>query len=395
MSPLGRLPAEWLSHCLSFLDLHALLAAGSVSVHWRASQQSRAAWTCSSLEEGCSRAWSPVSFAQLAAPPPVFRRLLCAMRVDMELLAPLRDEDDEGEFDYDGQAQFDPARHAHAWPTLPLPAATVHPIPVAFVRSLFDSFAALRCLSVRDAQEVLAHDEISDLCRLAVERLRQISIERDEFKPAAMLGPLLQPPHDTRTQLSHIRLHTDAIGTAVVSLPLSSMDALLALPSALESPSSHGAGSCPSASSASSSTAISAVPYSWPLIPSLTALTITIAEARMLRLLSQLQQLTALDLDVKFEPTTDEQRSECDAAWSSLHSVIVADLSQRSSRVVPSNWVHSLHTLHLSTLRLSDATVIAVSQLSALMDLVIAGEWSTRRTSTERSCSSSPCADWR
>ena len=238
MSPLGRLPAEWLSHCLSFLDLPALLAAGSVSVHWRASQQSRAAWACSSLEEGCSRAWSPVSFAQLAAPPPIFRRLLCAMRVDMELLAPLRDEDDEGEFDYDGQAQFDPARHAHAWPTLPPAAATVHPIPVAFVRSLFDSFAALRCLSVRDAQEVLAHDEISDLCRLAVERLRQISIERDEFKPAAMLGPLLQPPHDTRTQLTHIRLHTDAISTTVVPLPLSAMDALLALPSALESPSS-------------------------------------------------------------------------------------------------------------------------------------------------------------
>ena len=43
----------------------------------------------------------------------------------MELLAPLRDEDDEGDFDHDFQAQFDPA--ALAWSTSPLPATDLTP----------------------------------------------------------------------------------------------------------------------------------------------------------------------------------------------------------------------------------------------------------------------------
>jgi hypothetical protein len=273
---------------------------------------------------------------ELADPPPAFRRWLNAMRLEMAELCAAEAEDGA---------------------------------MIPFLGPLVDSLSNLQALSVVDTDGILPPGEIQQLCALAVSRLTHCSIDIDELQPA-QLHPLLQPASAVPATLRQLRLSTD-LKTDAMPLVLQSME----------------------------QSSLTAANYRWPLAPSLTgqtrfhwpsacnmqkgvcariamltasmlchsafaALTVSVADTRVLRALSLLQHLTALDLDVHIVPRTPEALQRYEDAWGCLHS---------GAYGVPdsSEWVFSMRTLHVSAQYVCDALVLAASRLTSLQDFAL------------------------
>lgn len=321
-SVFARLPASWLSHCFSFLDLRALLHAGSVSRHWCEAQKGAASWTTNDDDWDSSRCWRPTTIEEIARAPRIFQTRLANLMVDIDLLAVEPDEEEAA----DGET-----------PLLPL--------PTNLFRNIFDTFTSLSSLSVHDVNQQVDADEMAHLLQCSARRLRAFSMNR-ELGQKHLLDLLLQPPaEDGQTRMRRLHLLYETVPRSCFARVIESLASMSLHPHAEPT-------------------------YSWPLQRTLTALTLTIADTTALLPLTHIP-LRELELTVEGNLAPFDGRDF--THWESIYKRRFTNEHNASSNGgdTPSAWCLSLRTCHLTVSGLHDGVLRALSHLTSLTDLAI------------------------